>query len=181
MPTVAASRTRTCLWLISTSELKVIKRHRYHRVIDSHRGLWCHVRTHRCLESHFVSALASDSTRIPWRCYVRFRKVIRAWLAKSPLSTLRLGSAERARGAPSGFLCLPEDIEFQIMLGELHYPPIRSKSATSLQEGDRFTSRAIDGPAPRLIASAVKLEVSQHPVHCDAGVLARYRPMDCRQ
>jgi hypothetical protein len=127
-----------------------------------------------------VSALASDSTRIPWRCYVRFRKVIRAWLAKSPLSTLRLGSAERARGAPSGFLCLPEDIEFQILLGELHYPPIRSTSATSLQQGGSPHGRST-GPALRLIASAVKLEVIRHPVHCDGAALARSCPMGCRQ
>jgi len=59
---------------------------------------------------------------------------IRSWLGRSSLGRVRLRAARRPMGAISAFLCLPDDIEFQIILGELHYPPIRHLRATSLQK-----------------------------------------------
>ena len=83
---------------------------------------------------------------------------LRAWLGKSGLRAAHLRTARRTKGAPSGFLCLPDDIDFQIMLEELHYPPISHFCAVSLQKRS-LQKRALK--RERAFLSAAK-EVTAH-------------------
>ena len=52
-------------------------------------------------------------------------RTLLASLRGSGLARLLLGVSERGVGDPARFLCLTDDIEFQIAIRELHYAPIR--------------------------------------------------------
>jgi hypothetical protein len=52
-------------------------------------------------------------------------QVLLASLRASRLGRMFLCASERGMSGPARFLCLTDDIEFQIAIRELHYAPIR--------------------------------------------------------